>query len=97
VGGALGCGAERRAVSSGAWRTCCAPWMGGDQEAKRVLWLGLMCSKMRPAVRYSMQQVCQYPNDKFDVQEEPMDIFTDTIQSTSSCTTMSTRSQQDGQ
>jgi hypothetical protein len=66
-----------------------------DQEAKRVLWLGLMCSKMQPAVRYSMRQVCQYPDSKFDVQEEPMDIFTDTIQSTS-CTTMSTRSQQDG-
>jgi hypothetical protein len=45
-----------------------------------------------------MRQVCQYLDSKFDVQEEPMNVFTDTdsIDVGSSCTTMSTRSQQDG-
>jgi serine/threonine protein kinase len=41
-----------------------------DTEAKLVLWLGLMCSHMRPDARPRMRQVCQYLDGKFEVQEE---------------------------
>ncbi|TVU31852.1 hypothetical protein EJB05_23554, partial [Eragrostis curvula] len=47
------------------------------EEAKLVLWLGLMCSQARPDVRPIMRQVCQYLDGEADVQEDAMLVFSD--------------------
>ncbi|KAL6905273.1 hypothetical protein ACP4OV_002874 [Aristida adscensionis] len=68
------------------------------EEAKLVLWLGLMCSQARPAARPSMRQVCQYLDGELDVEEEAALVFSDadsvdfgslTSLSWTSCNTMS--------
>ncbi|CAN6312042.1 unnamed protein product [Urochloa humidicola] len=40
------------------------------EEARLVLWLGLMCSQSRPEARPSMRQVCQYLDGEAEVQED---------------------------
>ncbi|XP_062205821.1 L-type lectin-domain containing receptor kinase SIT2-like [Phragmites australis] len=45
------------------------------EEAKLVLWLGLMCSQSRPEARPSMRQVCQYLDGEVDMQEEAVLVF----------------------
>ncbi|CAL4923607.1 unnamed protein product [Urochloa decumbens] len=47
------------------------------EEARLVLWLGLMCSQSRPEVRPSMRQVCQYLDGEVEVQEEAALVFSD--------------------
>ncbi|GJN20025.1 hypothetical protein PR202_gb07348 [Eleusine coracana subsp. coracana] len=47
------------------------------EEAKLVLWLGLMCGQSRPEARPSMRQVCQYLDGEADVQEDAVLIFSD--------------------
>jgi hypothetical protein len=44
-----------------------------DEEAKLVLWLGLMCRQSRP----TMRQVCQYLDGEADVQEDAVLVFSD--------------------
>jgi hypothetical protein len=47
------------------------------EEAKLVLWLGLLCSQSRPEARPSMRQVCQYLDGEADVQEDAVLVFAD--------------------
>jgi serine/threonine protein kinase len=47
------------------------------EEAKLVLWLGLMCSQSRPEARPSMRQVCQYLDGELEMQEEAVLVFPD--------------------
>jgi hypothetical protein len=47
------------------------------EEAKLVLWLGLVCSQTRPEARPTMSQVCQYLDGEVSMQEEPMIAFAD--------------------
>jgi hypothetical protein len=47
------------------------------EEAKLVLWLGLMCSQSRPEARPTMRQVCQYLDGEADVQENAVLVFSD--------------------
>ncbi|CAL4931978.1 unnamed protein product [Urochloa decumbens] len=47
------------------------------EEAKLVLWLGLVCSQTRPEARPSMRQVCQYLDGEVDMQEAAMIVFAD--------------------
>nr|CAB3504312.1 unnamed protein product [Digitaria exilis] len=46
-----------------------------EEEAKLVLWLGLMCSQSRPEVRPSMPQVCQYLDGELEMQEDAVLVF----------------------
>ncbi|BAF19028.1 L-type lectin-domain containing receptor kinase SIT2-like [Oryza sativa Japonica Group] len=48
-----------------------------EEEARLVLWLGLMCSQARPEARPSMRQVCRYLDGEEMLQEDatPAAIF----------------------
>ncbi|CAN6288901.1 unnamed protein product [Urochloa humidicola] len=48
-----------------------------EEEARLVLWLGLLCSQSRPEARPSMRQVCQYLDGEAEVQEEDRLVFSD--------------------
>jgi len=48
-----------------------------EEEARLVLWLGLMCSQSRPEARPSMRQVCQYLDGEAEMQEEAVVVFSD--------------------
>jgi hypothetical protein len=47
------------------------------EEARLVLWLGLMCSQSRPEARPSMRQACQYLDGELEMQEEAVLVFSD--------------------
>ncbi|KAK3156999.1 hypothetical protein QOZ80_2AG0114870 [Eleusine coracana subsp. coracana] len=72
-----------------------------EEEATRVLWLGLACSQTRPEARPTMRQVCQYLVDgKFHMQEivftdaDSLDFGSLASLAWSSCATMATGSLQ---
>ncbi|CAN6319336.1 unnamed protein product [Urochloa humidicola] len=48
-----------------------------EEEARLVLWLGLMCSQSRPEARPTMRQVCQYLDGEAEVQEDAVLTFSD--------------------
>jgi serine/threonine protein kinase len=75
------------------------------EEAKLLLWLGLMCSQTRPEARPSIRQVCQYLDGEMEMQEEAVLVFSDVSSfdfgslptlTWSSCNTMSVGSLHSG-
>jgi hypothetical protein len=46
-----------------------------EEEAKLVLWLGLMCSQARPEARPSMRQVCRYLSGEEAIREDAELVF----------------------
>ena len=51
------------------------------EEAKLLLWLGLMCSQTRPEARPSIRQVCQYLDGEMEMQEAAVLVFSDVVSS----------------
>ncbi|CAN6284058.1 unnamed protein product [Urochloa humidicola] len=47
------------------------------EEARLMLWLGLMCSQSRPEARPSMRQVRQYLDGELEMREEAILVFSD--------------------